>query len=85
MKKLLPVLFSGALALSFSQIAAAQGSVRVQPHGQYNSNTNTQIGDGNQSTQQQGTANQAQNTQQSGAQNQNSQQSGSRTSTQEQK
>src|SRR3954454_1692140 len=100
MKKLLPVVFSGVLAVSFSQLAAAQVSVQGPAGTGANVDLNKgpnviaspdvqnsqQVGQGNQSNQQQGSGNQAQNTQQSGAQNQNSQQYGqSTTSTQKQR
>jgi Ca-activated chloride channel family protein len=90
MRKLLPVVLSGAMAVSYSYLAAAQ-SVGVQGPAGTGANVdlgkqgtnvspdlqnNQQIGQGNQSNQQQGSGNQAQNTQQSGEQNQNAQQQG---------
>ena len=81
MKRLLPVVFSGVLAVSFSPLALAQG-VNVQgpagtgasvdlekqklPDASTNVQNSQQVGDQNQSNQQQGDRNQAQNTQQSG-------------------
>jgi hypothetical protein len=93
-------MLSGMMAVSFSQIAAAQ-SVGVQAPGGASTNidlrgktgdvtvspdiqNSQQIGSGNQANQQQGTGNQAQNTQQRGGQNQNTQQYGSGSSSQEQ-
>ena len=95
MKKLLPVVFSGVLAVSFSQLAAAQVSVQgpagtgasVDLNKGPNVNASPdvqnsqQVGQGNQANQQQGTGNQAQNSQQSG-QSQNSQQYGQSSSSQ---
>jgi len=96
MKRFLPVVFSGVLAVSFSQIALAQG-VNVQgPAGtgaavdlekqalpDTSVQNSQQVGEGNQSNQQQGERNQAQNTRQSGGQNQ-SLQSGSGSTSQKQ-
>src|SRR5436189_5132983 len=96
MKKLLPVVFSGVLAVSFSQLAAAQVSVQgpagtgasVELNKGPNVNASPdvqnsqQVGQGNQANQQQGTGNQAQNSQQSGGQSQNSQQYGQSARTQ---
>ena len=86
MKRLLPAVLSGALALSFSSIAFSQGVGVQGPAGtgatvdlnnpklpDANVQNNQQVGDQNQSNQQQGDRNQAQNTQQSGDQNQNAQ------------
>jgi hypothetical protein len=97
MRKLLPVVFSGFMAVSFSQLAAAQ-SVGVQGPAGTGANVdlekkgttlpevqnNQQLGQGNQSNQQQGSDNRAQNNQQRGAQGQDSQQAGSSTSSKEQ-
>src|SRR5688500_4894707 len=95
MKRFLPVVFSGVLAVSFSQIAFAQVNVQgpagtgaaVDLEKQKLPDTNVQnsqqVGEGNQSNQQQGDRNQAQNTQQSGDQNQNAQ-TGSGSTTQRQ-
>src|SRR5438045_1293284 len=98
MKKLLPVVFSGVLAVSFSQLAAAQVSVQGPAGTGANVDLNKgpnvnaspdvqnsqQVGQGNQANQQQGTGNQAQNSQQSGGQSENSQQYGQSSSSQRQ-
>ena len=94
MHKVFPFLLSGMMAVSFSQIAAAQ-SVGVQGPAGTGANVdlkgatpdvqnNTQAGSGNQANQQQGSANQAQNTQQRGAQNQNAHSAGSSSTSQDQ-
>lgn len=99
MRKFFPAVISAVMAVSFSQLAAAQ-SVGVQgPAGtganvdlekkgdttvSPNVQNSQQVGDSNQANQQQGSGNQAQNVQQSGEQNQNAQQYGSNESRQEQ-
>src|SRR5689334_7077729 len=96
--RLFPIVVSGVLAVSFSQLAAAQASVQgpagtgasVDLNKGPNVNVSPdvqnsqQVGQGNQANQQQGSGNQAQNTQQSGSQNQNSQQYGQSSSSQQQ-
>jgi len=99
MRRFFPVLLSGMMAVSFSQLAGAQkvdvqGPAGTGANADLNKGGSTtvapdvqnsqQLGGSNQSNQQQGKGNQAQNTEQRGAQNQNAQQSGSSTSSQDQ-
>ena len=76
MRKVLPVIFSGAMAVSFSTLAFAQSTTTTQPEKDSKDNVHYNIHQrGDQSSSQIGTGNQS--SQVSGSDNQVSQQAGS--------